>query len=135
MSFHWHLNNISSFVGAPHSFNTSQLQHFVASAFQKHSHTVGPLPIVVDFFSKLLPRCGPGTTGNFDMVQTCSNRPGVKFVPRMWKTNPDATIEDLDGKSGPGATSTSDASDMSHLGRCLGTRHVKNKAWRMTHSR
>ena len=112
---------------------TSQLQHLTAStfrcfAFQKHSHTVGPLPIVVDFlFSKLLPRCGPGTTGNFDMVQTCSNRPGVKFVPRMWKTNPDATIEDLDGKSGPGATSTSDASDMSHLGRCLGTRHVKKQ--------
>jgi len=45
----------------------------------------------------------------------------------MWKTNPDATIEDLDGKSGPGATSTSDASDMSHLGRCLGTRHVKKQ--------
>ena len=63
---------------------------------------------------------------NFDMVQICSNRHGVKSAPRMWKTNPEATIEDLDGKSGPGATNTSntsdtsDTSDTSQLGRCHG---------------
>ena len=102
MSFHWHIYSMCSFVGTHHNFNTLSLSHLW-------------IQIVVYVFQNFW--LGPGTTDNLDMVQTCSNCPGGKFVPRMWKTNPDATIEDLDGKSGPGATNLSDATRLTHLTR------------------